>query len=133
MSYPATRLFLAISGAIGLVIGISILFLPHAFFASNQVSLGTDPNLLSEIRAPGGVLLAAGAIMIYGALKARFFRMALLTGALVFGMYGASRIISIVLDGIPSSSLIGALVVELIVSGAATIMITKFGTARSEF
>jgi len=132
MTYPATRLFLALSGAIGAVIGLCVLFIPHAFFASNNVTLGVDPNLLSEIRAPGGTLLIAGAITIYGAIRTRFLRIALFIGAVLFSSYGVSRLVSLFLDGIPSSTLIGALMIELVFGAIATFLTIKFSAAAPE-
>lgn len=132
MKYPFTRVFLALSGAIAAIIGISVLFIPHAFFATNHITLGTDPNMMSEIRAPGGLLLAAGVVMICGAVMTSLIRAALLTGAVVFSMYGVSRVVSLVFDGFPSSSIISALVIELVVGGIAAVLITKFGAARSK-
>ena len=132
MKYPFTRVFLALSGAIAAIIGVSVLFMPHAFFATNHITLGTDPNMMSEIRAPGGLLLASGVIMICGVVMTSFIRAALLTGAVVFSMYGVSRIVSVIFDGFPSSSIMGALVVELVVGGIAAVLITKFGAARSK-
>ena len=132
MKYPVTRIFLALSGTIAALIGLSVLFVPHAFFATNHITLGTDPNLMSEIRAPGGLLLASGVIMLCGAIMRSLMRAALLTGAVVFSMYGVSRLVSLAFDGMPSSSIFGALVIELVVGGIAAVLITKFGGARSK-
>ena len=111
----------------------SVTPVPHdAFFASNAVNLGTDPNLLSEVRAPGGLLLDSGIVMICGAIMKSLLRAALLTGVVVFSMYGVSRLVSILLDGMPSSSLIGALMIELIVGGIAAFLITRFGLTQSK-
>ena len=131
MKYPLTRIFLALSGTIAALIGVSVLFIPHTFFATNHIMLGTDPNLMSEIRAPGGLLLATGVIMICGAIMQSVLRAALLTSAVVFSMYGVSRLVSLALDGMPSSSLMGALIIELVVGGIAAFLITRFGAARS--
>lgn len=125
MSFPVTRVFLAFSGAISGAIGAMVLFAPHAFFATNHITLGTDPNLLSEIRAPGGVLVTAGLIMICGALRTQLRQVALITGAGVFGTYGLSRLISLLLDGIPSSSLLSALGIELVVAMIALYLIDR--------
>ena len=132
MTYPFTRIFLAVSGAIAALIGISILFIPHTFFASNHIALGTDPNMMSEIRAPGGLLLASGVVMVCGAIMRSVLRAGLLTSAVVFSMYDVSRLVSLALDGVPSSSILGALVIELVVGGIAAVLIARFGVARSK-
>jgi hypothetical protein len=53
---PLTSIFLTVSGLLLLAIGSTILFVPHAFYASDGIVLGNNPSLLSEIRAPGGLL-----------------------------------------------------------------------------
>ena len=131
MNYPVTRLFLVLSGAIAVLIGFMILFAPRAFFAVNGIDLGVDPNLMSEIRAPGGVLLAAGVVIICGAIIGSLFHAALLTVAVVFGMYAVSRLISIALDGLPSSSFISALGIELVVGVIAAALIVKHRLTQS--
>ena len=130
MKYPITRLFLAISGAVAVLIGATILFMPHAFFATNQIALENDPNLMSEIRAPGGLLIASGIVMICGAGIRSLLRAALLTGAVVFGMYGISRLVSLVLDGVPSPNLVSAMGIELAIGLIAASLIVRFGLVQ---
>ena len=127
MNKPFTRAFLGVAGAIAMLIGGAVLLVPHAFFATNHITLGTDPNLMSEIRAPGGLLLATGLIMIAGAAMQSLLRAGLLTAAVVFSMYGVSRLVSAVLDGMPSGSLVSALGIELAVGMIAIILIMRFG------
>ena len=131
MKHVFTRIFLSLCGAIAILIGFAVLFFPHAFFATNHIVLGADPNVLSEIRAPGGLLLASGIVMICGAVLKSFIRAALLTSAVVFSMYGVSRAVSIALDGMPSSSIFGAMIIELTVGCIAAVLIARFGTNGS--
>ena len=130
MNQPVTQLFLTLSGALSLAIGFSVLVIPHAFFASNHIVLGSDPNLMSEIRAPGGLLLAAGLIMLWGVFSKRNRNIALQTAIVVFGMYGISRLLSLILDGTPSTGLIIALAIELALCSVAIILSLKM--QRSE-
>lgn len=125
MKRPITRSFLALSGAMALVIGGAILIAPHAFYASNQIVLGSDPNLLSEVRAPGGLLLAAGLMIVAGAVSIRLMRTALLIAALVFSLYGLSRLLSLMVDGVPNGALVGALVAELCIGGVAAALFVR--------
>ena len=127
---PMIRAYLGLSGIIAALIGASILAAPHAIFASNQIMLGADPSLLSEIRAPGGLLLTCGVLMLAGAFSTRFTSLGLLTCALVFTTYGVSRVVSLLLDGPPSASLVGALLIELVIGGIAIILVTRVGLHR---
>lgn len=104
---------LGLAGVVAGFIGASILAAPQAFFAGNGVALSSNPSLMSEIRAPGGLLLIAGVYLLHQAFVARQLRSALQVGAAVFGAYGMGRLLSVVLDGVPSTSLIAATAVEL--------------------
>ena len=119
------RVLLALAGLVLLGIGGAVLFAPHAFFASNGIALGDQPNLLSEIRAPGGLLLACAVGMLLGALRPRFTRDGLRLGAMVYGAYGISRLISLALDGMPSTSLVGALVIELVIAALCLLALAR--------
>ncbi|MCH2250167.1 MAG: DUF4345 domain-containing protein [Cognatishimia sp.] len=130
MSQPVTQLFLALSGALSLAIGLSVLVIPHAFFASNHIVLGSDPNLMSEIRAPGGLLLAAGLVMLWGVVSRRDRLIALQTSIVVFGMYGISRLLSLILDGVPSTALLIALAIELVLCGVAIFLSLKLQQSK---
>ncbi len=111
-----TRTSLGLAGIAAGFIGAAILAAPQAFFAGNGVELNANPSLMSEIRAPGGLLLIAGIYLLHQAIVARQLRSALFVGAAVFGAYGLARLLSIVLDGVPSTSLILATAVELAIA-----------------
>ena len=108
-----TTLFLVIAGALLLVIGLMILMAPHAFHGSNGIALGNDPNLLSEVRAPGGLLTACGVLILAGALQRAWRPQVLALTVLVYGSFGLARVLSMVLDGLPSASLVAATALEL--------------------
>lgn len=120
-----TRTSLGLAGAVAGFIGAAILAAPQAFFAGNGVELNANPSLMSEVRAPGGLLLIAGVYLLHQAFVSRHLRLALIIGASVFGAYGMARLLSFALDGVPSTSLIVATVVEL------AIAIVLFGLSRT--
>ena len=112
-----TRLVLAAAGGLLGVIGGALIISPRQFLEMSEVSVGRDPGLMSEIAAPGGLLLITGAFMILGAVRVRFANPSLLTGAIVYGSYGLGRLVSLFLHGLPSQSLIIAMFLELGISG----------------
>ena len=123
-----TKLHLAlllISGLIAIGIGASILWTPVQFHAANGIQLGDDASLLSEIRAPGGALLALGFLMLVGTFSRSFLTASTSIAAVVFLAYGASRLFSIALDGAPGSGLIGAMVIELVIGSACTALLLR--------
>ena len=109
------RLLLAISSLIAISIGAMILFAPAQFHATHGIELGADPNLLSEVRAPGGALLVLGILMGVGAFVRRFTFASMSIAAAVYSAYGASRLVSLGLDGVPEAGLLAATLIELVI------------------
>jgi hypothetical protein len=118
-----TVIFLSVSGLLLLAIGCTILFVPHAFYASDGIVLGNDPRLLSEIRAPGGLLATSGLFILAGVLRPTLRSLAFILTILVYGSFGLSRLLSFYLDGMPSNSLAIATVIELVMAGIGLVML----------
>ena len=111
------KIILGISGLTALAIGTVISLAPHAFYASYGITLGQDPNLLNELRAPGAGLAVFGALMLAGVFRAAMTPIALAVALTVFVAFPVGRIVGIVMDGMPSGSVIGALALEIIIAG----------------
>lgn len=105
MKNVMTTIYLIVAGLMLLAIGGAILLVPHLFHGSNGIALGNDPNLLSEIRAPGGLLACGGITILIGAFRKQLRSLATTLSILVYGSFGVSRLVSIGLDGMPSSSI----------------------------
>lgn len=110
------RLVLIGTGAALAAIGGAMIVYPKALLAISDVFVELEPNLMSELAAPSGVLLGIGALMILGAFKLRFANIAMLMGAVVYGSYGVGRALSMSVHGLPSESLIAATLVEFTVA-----------------
>ena len=115
MNNRLSLIFLFLSGLLLLAIGIGILLVPHAFHASNGIVLDNDPSLLSEVRAPGGLLAASSILILCGAFRRSLRSPAMVLTVLVYGSFGLARLLGLALDGIPSSGLVGSAVIELLV------------------
>lgn len=120
------KVFLITSGIIGIGIGFSLLFFPIDFEASAGINLGDDINLLSEIRAPSGLLLVGGIIIILGAFFSKLTFTSILLSCFIYLSYGLSRLVSIVFDGFPSEPLQIALIVELLVGLVSLFVLLRF-------
>jgi hypothetical protein len=107
------RATLFVAGLVAVAIGAAILLAPVAFHWANGIELTENASLLSELRAPGGALVAAGALIILGAFVARLAFTAAAVGALLYLGYGLARVLSIVVDGAPAGGLIVGMAVEL--------------------
>lgn len=117
-----------LTGALLVSIGGALLASPIAFLAMSDVFIDSNPGLLSELVAPSGILGMTGAVMILGAIWRDYVDVALLIGAVVYGSYGLSRVISMMLHGLPTKPLITATIVELAV--AAFLITLRLRTLR---
>ena len=121
------KLALGLAGVTASGIGAFILIAPHAFYASYGISLGTDPSLLSELRAPAAGLLALGALMLAGLLRPAWTQSAVIAALIVFFAFPAGRVIGLIVDGLPSGSVLGALIAEVVIAG---MLFAAFGRRR---
>lgn len=119
------RSLLVLSGLIAIGIGASILFAPAQFHASHGIELAADASLLSEVRAPGGALLALGVLMAVGAFVRTFTFASTSIAAAVYLAYGTSRLVSFALDGLPDAGLVGATAIELVIGAACAIALVR--------
>ena len=126
-----TLVFLSLSGLLLLAIGGTILLAPHAFHATNGIALGDDPSLLSEIRAPGGLLTASAVVILIGAFRRSLRSLATVLTVLVYGSFGLARLLGLALDGIPSSGLVGSTAIELIVAAIGLLVLCRPGATSA--
>lgn len=119
------KLVLFISGLIASSIGGAILFNPVAFYAANGIDLAGNVSLLNEIRASGGMLLAAGILIISGCFVARLRFTAVVVSCLLYLSYGLSRMLSFVIDGIPSEGLVQAAALEIVIGVVCVWVFTR--------
>jgi hypothetical protein len=125
MKRTGTRILLVISGLILVVVGTGVLFLPHGFYESNGTILGSEPSLLSEIRASGGLLFGCGIVVLIAAFRSSIRRQALALSALVFLAYGVARLAGMAIDGMPSTSLIVSTGIELLVGTLCALQLRR--------
>ena len=103
---------LMLSGALLVFIGTSIMVSPDTFYAANNIDVGANASLLNELKAPAGLLLAAGLFMLFTLIRRSTIDLALGLAALIYLSYAASRFVSMALDGIPASGLVMATALE---------------------
>ena len=82
-SYGTRGLLLA-SGLIAAGIAAMILFAPDAFYGRYGIDIGANISLANELKAPAGVLLLAGLLMIAGVFKSELTISSLATAAAVY-------------------------------------------------
>ena len=121
------RTLLVVGGLLAAAIGAALVFTPAQFHASNGINIGPDASLRSEMRAPGGVLLATGLLMLLGALRRTHASLASGAGAVVFLAYGGARLVGMACDGMPGPGLVAATAVELLLGTAFAIARLRAG------
>ncbi|MDV7144976.1 DUF4345 domain-containing protein [Tropicimonas sp. TH_r6] len=109
------KLTLGAAGLMALGIGLAITVIPHDFYAGYGISLGTDPTLLSELRAPGANLAALGAVVFAGAVHPGMARLSAALGAMLFLAFAFGRVVGLCLDGWPGESILAALAIEIVI------------------
>ena len=121
---------LGLAGVTASGIGLAITFIPLAFYASYGIALEAEPNLLSELRAPGANLAALGLIMLGGALRPQWFSIARLVAITVFFAFAFGRVVGWVMDGPPGTGIQLALGVELGVGSLVLLVAGRSGARQ---
>lgn len=127
------KLTLGAAGLIALGIGLAITFAPHGFYASYGIALGTDPTLLSELRAPGANLAALGAMILAGALLRGMTRPSAMLGTVVFFAFAFGRMVSLAMDGLPDTGVLAALAIELAIGSLCFVAFRRPGRTASPY
>ena len=109
---------LLISGLTAIFIGGSILASPDAFYTAYGISLAEDVSLTNELRASGGSVVMLGVLTLAGLAFARLALASTLLAAAMYLAYGASRLLSLGLDGQPDAGLVTAMIAELVIGFA---------------
>ena len=120
------KTILFISGLILVGIGAATLFAPVAFLGTSGIDLGGQINLLSEIRAAGGALLASGIVIMLGVFVAKLTFTSTVISILVYLSYGIARILSMAIDGMPAQELMAATALEIIIGLAGVFALLKY-------
>ncbi len=127
------KTLLLVAGTLLILVGTFILTSPVDFYASNNIELGANVNLLNELKAPAGFLLAAGAFMIGATFVRSQGDTALWLAALIYLSYAGSRFASMAFDGVPAVGLVQAAIFEGVIglSCLAVLMIRRTPTSRA--
>ena len=112
------KVLLLASGLLAAGIAATILFAPDAFYTGYGIDVGSNVNLSNELKAPAGLLLVAGLLMLVGVFSAGFVVPSLVTATVIYLSYGTSRLLSMTIDGVPDSGLVAAAMIEVGVGAA---------------
>ena len=117
------KALLFVAGALLILVGTFILASPDDFYASNNIELDANVSLLNELKAPAGLLVAAGMFMIGAIFMHSQADTALWLAALIYLSYAVSRFVSMAFDGVPTAGLVQAAALEGIVGLACLVVL----------
>lgn len=123
------KIALGVAGLTALSIGGFIVAAPMAFYAGYGISLTPDASLLSELRAPGAGLAALGALMLAALPRPALAPAGLAAALVVYLGFPAGRLVGLMVDGIPSAGILGALAIELAI---AALVVSAFRRRREQ-
>ncbi len=125
-SSAVLKIKLIVAGLIGAGVGGAILFIPEAFHATTGIRLGADVSLLNEMRASGGALLASGVLVMSGAWVPKLTFTSITVASLLYLSYGLSRVLSIVIDGMPDPGLVQVAALEIAIGSVCVLALAKY-------
>lgn len=128
---PFQKAVLIAAGLIAAAIGVGLITIPVAFYASNGIALPDSASMYSETRAPGGALVASGILMVLGAFVSRLSFTALVMSSVLYLAYGVTRVVSMAIDGPPAPNLLIAMAGELIVGAICVIALRSAPAPRA--
>ncbi|MEM9137996.1 MAG: DUF4345 domain-containing protein [Cyanobacteria bacterium P01_F01_bin.42] len=109
-----SRVLLLFTGGIAVTIGGLVLYSPSDFYALSHIDFGGDVNLLNQVRASAGALFASGLVMLLGVFIPSLAFTSTVLATLIYLSYGLSRLAGIAIDGVPTSSLVWAAGIEVV-------------------
>ncbi|CAM1342614.1 DUF4345 domain-containing protein [Tenacibaculum amylolyticum] len=126
-SLKILKIYLIISGLLLSVIGTLTAFNPVKIKANEGIEIAGNASALNDVRAFGILLLAIAILSFSGAIKTAIRKTAAITLPLLFISLGIGRVISVVLDGMPSEGMVKATILEFVLGfiGATLYFINK--------
>lgn len=112
-----TNALLHLNGWVAVLIGVFILLKPIAMLSPYGLQSELSNSLLSELKAPGSLLLVCGLAIVHSAMMPNLRERGLHLSIMVYGSYAAGRLLSTVVDGMPQMEILIALTIEAILCG----------------
>lgn len=132
-SFYVTKGLLLTSGLLAAGIAAMILFAPDAFYTGYGIDIGSNVNLANELKAPAGVLLIAGLLMLTAVFRVELIVPSLATATAIYLSYGLSRLSSMAIDGVPNGGLVIAAVLEITIGLACLARLMRLRRATADW
>ncbi len=116
MGITKSKLYLFIAGLILVLVGSYIGFLPGDYLTQLFGDKEFSFDSLSEMRGMGGSLFVIGLFVFSAAFIKRIESPALVISILIFGSFCVFRLLGMLVDGLPTSSILFAFSIELLMA-----------------
>lgn len=116
MKFNIQTLYLFFAGGIAASIGAYIAFTPVQYLIKFGVTETHSPELLSDIRGMGGILMTLGLAILFTAFSQSQQLLGLKLSIIVYSVFFFFRLVGIVFDGVPQDAIILALAIEFIMA-----------------
>ncbi|MDO3387933.1 DUF4345 domain-containing protein [Gilvimarinus sp. SDUM040013] len=109
------RLVLFLAATTALYVGGNLMYSPDALYQGFEITLPSGAGIRSDLRGVGTLILVSGVYLLLGCLQQRLQRSAAHLGILLYGSFLAGRLLSLILDGVPSNPILFALGAEAVI------------------
>jgi len=116
---------LQLNGWAAVLIGSYIVLDPVTMLAPYGLQSDLSAGLMSELRAPGGLLLICGLMIARCGLNSALHTQGLMLSIAVYGGYGGARLLGFILDGQPPIEILVATTIELVLLVLSSAVIYK--------
>ena len=116
------KVYLFLSGLILSIIGTLTTFNPVNIKAEEGIEVAGNASAINDVRSFGMLLLATAILSIIGALNSSLRKPATISAFLLFLSLGMGRILSILMDGMPSDGIVKATGLEMILGIAGLVL-----------
>ena len=117
------KIYLFVSGFILTAIGGLTAFNPVTIKANEGIQIAENASALSDVRSFGMLLVAMALFSFSGSIKSSLRKPATISSFLLFLSLGIGRLLSMLLDGMPSDGMVKATGLEIILGLAGLILL----------
>jgi hypothetical protein len=118
--------YLGLAGLMFLMIGVMILFNLFESKMNQGVDIGTEINMLNDVRGLGGLFIRLGITVLAGIFLSRLRFTSIILAIVVMLSFGVGRAISVMMDGIPADGLVKTTVAEFAIALIGLVIFFKY-------
>ena len=126
------KIYLFVSGALLTVIGGLTTFKTVNIKADEGIEIAGNASALNDVRSFGMLLLATAIILFIGGVKSSLRKSATISAVLLFLSLAIGRLLSILMDGMPSDGIVKATGLEFILGTVGLILFLVYREKQSQ-